>query len=30
LKMDRIDDIPESRFKALEDIEKEKIKIAKA
>jgi hypothetical protein len=30
LMMDKIDDIPESRFKVLEDIEKEKIKIAKA
>jgi hypothetical protein len=30
LMMDKIDDIPESRFKALEEIEKEKIKIAKA
>jgi hypothetical protein len=28
--MDKIDDIPENRFKALEEIEKEKIKIAKA
>jgi hypothetical protein len=28
--MDKIDDIPESQFKALEEIEKEKIKIAKA
>jgi hypothetical protein len=28
--MDKIDDVPESRFKALEEIEKEKIKIAKA
>jgi hypothetical protein len=30
LMMDNIDDVPESRFKALEGIEKEKIKIAKA
>jgi hypothetical protein len=30
LMMDKIDDIPESRFKALEEIEMEKIKIAKA
>jgi hypothetical protein len=30
LMMDKIDDIPESRVKALEEIEKEKIKIAKA
>jgi hypothetical protein len=28
--MDKIDDVPESRFKALEEIEKEMIKIAKA
>jgi hypothetical protein len=28
--MDKIDDVPESRFKALEEIEKEKIMIAKA
>jgi hypothetical protein len=28
--MDEIDDIPESRLKALEEIEKEKVKIAKA
>jgi hypothetical protein len=28
--MDRIDHVPKSRFKALEEIEKEKIKIAKA
>jgi hypothetical protein len=28
--MDKIDDIPENRFKALEEIEKEKIKIAKS
>jgi hypothetical protein len=28
--MDKIDDVPESRFKALEEIEREKIKIAKA
>jgi hypothetical protein len=26
---DKIDDIPESRFKALEEIEREKVKIAK-
>jgi hypothetical protein len=30
LMMDKIDDVRESRFKALEEIEKEKIKIAKA
>jgi hypothetical protein len=30
LVMDKIDDVPESRFKVLEEIEKEKIKIAKA
>jgi hypothetical protein len=30
LMMDKIDDVPESRFKALEEIEKEKVKIAKA
>jgi hypothetical protein len=30
LMMDKIDDVPEHRFKALEEIEKEKIKIAKA
>jgi hypothetical protein len=30
LMMDKIDDVPESWFKALEEIEKEKIKIAKA
>jgi hypothetical protein len=30
LMMDKIDDVPESRFKALEEIEREKIKIAKA
>jgi hypothetical protein len=30
LVMDKIDDVPKSRFKALEEIEKEKIKIAKA
>jgi hypothetical protein len=29
LMMDKIDDVPKSRFKALEEIEKEKIKIAK-
>jgi hypothetical protein len=28
--MDKIDDVPESGFKALDEIEKEKIKIAKA
>jgi hypothetical protein len=28
--MDKIDEVHEDRFKALEDIEKEKIKIAKA
>jgi hypothetical protein len=28
--MDKIDDIPESRFKVLEEIEREKLKIAKA
>jgi hypothetical protein len=28
--MDEIDDVPESRFKALEEIGKEKIKIDKA
>jgi hypothetical protein len=28
--MDKIDDVLESRFKVLEKIEKEKIKIAKA
>jgi hypothetical protein len=27
---DKIDDVPKSRFKALEEIEKEKIKITKA
>jgi hypothetical protein len=30
LMMDRIDDVPKSWFKALEEIEKEKIKVAKA
>jgi hypothetical protein len=30
LMMDRIDDVPKSWFKVLEEIEKEKIKIAKA
>jgi hypothetical protein len=30
LMMDKIDDVPESRFKALEEIEREKVKIAKA
>jgi hypothetical protein len=30
LMMDKIDDVHESRFKALKEIEKEKIKIAKA
>jgi hypothetical protein len=29
LMMDKIDDVSESQFKALEEIEKEKIKIAK-
>jgi hypothetical protein len=29
LMMYKIDDVPESRFKVLEEIEKEKIKIAK-
>jgi hypothetical protein len=28
--MDKIDDIPESQFKALEEIEREKVKIGKA
>jgi hypothetical protein len=28
--IDKIDDVHESRFKALEEIKKEKIKIAKA
>jgi hypothetical protein len=28
--MDKIDDAPDSQFKALEEIEKEKVKIAKA
>jgi hypothetical protein len=28
--MDKIDDVHKGRFKALEEIEKEKIKIAKA
>jgi hypothetical protein len=28
--MDKIDDVPESGFKALDEIQKEKIKIAKA
>jgi hypothetical protein len=28
--MDKIDDVPKIRFKALEEIEKEKIKITKA
>jgi hypothetical protein len=28
--MDKIDEAPESRLKALEEIEKEKIEIAKA
>jgi hypothetical protein len=27
--MDKIDDVPEIRFKALEEIEMEKVKIAK-
>jgi hypothetical protein len=30
LMMDKIDDVPKSRFKALEKIEREKVKIAKA
>jgi hypothetical protein len=30
LMMDKIDDVPESRFKALEEIEREKVKISKA
>jgi hypothetical protein len=30
LMMDNIDDVHESRFKALEEIEREKIKIAQA
>jgi hypothetical protein len=30
LMIDKIDDAPEGRFKALEEIEKEKVKIAKA
>jgi hypothetical protein len=30
LMMDKIDDVPESQFKALEEIENEKIKIAKS
>jgi hypothetical protein len=30
LMMDKIDDVPKSRFKVLEEIEKEKIKRAKA
>jgi hypothetical protein len=30
LRMDRIGDVPQSRFKGLEELEKEKIKIAKA
>jgi hypothetical protein len=30
LMLDKIDDVPESRFKALEQIEREKVKIAKA
>jgi hypothetical protein len=30
LMMDKIDDVPESQFKALEEIEREKVKIAKA
>jgi hypothetical protein len=28
--MDKIDEMPESRFRALREIEKEKIKVAKA
>jgi hypothetical protein len=30
LMMDKINDVPKSQFNALEEIEKEKIKIAKA
>jgi hypothetical protein len=30
LMMDKIDDVPKSRSKALEKIEREKVKIAKA
>jgi hypothetical protein len=30
LMMDKIDEAPENRLKALEEIEKEKVKIAKA
>jgi hypothetical protein len=30
LMMDKIDDVPKSQFKALEEIEREKVKIAKA
>jgi hypothetical protein len=30
LMMDKIDNVPESRFKALEEIERKKVKIAKA
>jgi hypothetical protein len=30
LMTDKIDDIPKSRFKALEEIERKKVKIAKA
>jgi hypothetical protein len=30
LLMDKIDDVPKSRFKVLEEIEREKVKIAKA
>jgi hypothetical protein len=30
LMMDKVDDAPESQLKALEEIEKEKVKIAKA
>jgi hypothetical protein len=30
LMMDKVDEAPESRLKALEEIEKEKVKIAKA
>jgi hypothetical protein len=30
LMIDKVDEVPESRLKALEEIEKEKVKIAKA
>jgi hypothetical protein len=30
LMMDKVDEVPESQLKALEEIEKEKVKIAKA